>query len=680
MKTRYVLVVLSGLLFPHMSFTQVSPEPTGVIESLLESVEAQGGGTADFEQVLEDLEALRRKPLNLNTATEKELQQLPFLTDFQIRSLLDYRKERGNLLTIFELPMIYGFSDELVGRILPYVTVDSGENALLPPGTLRHGNHTAILRTQRSAPLPEGYARADSGGYPGNPWLYSVRYEFDASDRVGAGFTLEKDPGEPFFRGSNRQGFDFMSAWAQYNGTGRLMTVVAGDYRLQFGQGLTLWSGSAPGKSALAVNVVKRSDAIRPYTASDENNFFRGAAAQFGYRRVTAFVFGSVKERDGNLTDTLTDGTVCFSAFQESGYHRTASELIDENAVRESMIGGNVQVRSSRLKAGVTVAHYSLNRYWNPGDDLKDVNAFTGQELTNAGIDYTASLGKIQLFGETATGNGRVATLNGLVYHAGKYASLSLLYRNYPSGFFGMHTSAFSEGSNDNNENGIYAGAVLHPLPHFQVSAYADYFRFPWLRYRVDAPSSGNDFLVQVDYGKGKTSCFMRFRSENNPVNDETGTPLTEVTSRNRNGLRAHVSVKINDWLTVQDRVEAAWVTTGGGSPERGLMGYQDLSYHPLHLPLTLDFRLAWFNTGSYDSRIYAYEKDMSSGFSFSPLYSKGIRTYGMVRWDINDHFTLRFRVSHSRFSDKSVIGTGLDEIQGSGKTEFKLQANVRFF
>lgn len=682
MKPRYLVFSFAGLCLHFTATSQIlTPEQTGMIETMLESIEAQGGGTADYENLLDNLEDLRYNPLDLNSATEEDLQRLPFLTDFQINSLLDYRKERGKLLSMFELPMVYGFSDEVVRRMLPYVTIETDEKSLLPADLLHHGNHTVILRTQRVLEHAEGYKRGDSVGYPGNPWLYSVRYAFEATDRLKAGFALEKDPGEDFFRGSNRQGFDFMSGYAQYTGNRWLKTAIAGDFRLQFGQGLTLWSGSSPGKSALSVNVVKRSDAIRPYAATDENNFFRGAAAQFGKGRITAFVFASVKERDGNLTDTMADGTVCFSAFQESGYHRTPSEQADERSVRESMIGGNLHFRNNWLKTGFTLVHYELNRYWDKGKELKDVNSFRGTTLTNAGIDYTASLGKIQLFGETATGNGKLATLNGLVFNTGKYATLSLIYRNYPSGFFSMHSSAFSEGSSDANEEAFYAGAVVHPLPHLQVSAYADFFRFPWLRYRVDAPSTGRDYLLQFDYSLGKVDMFLRFRSESNPVNDEAGTiPLVNVVTRNRNNLRYHVSLKVSDRLVLQDRVEAVWVKTGNDTPEQGLMGYQDLSYRFLKFPLTLDFRVAWFGTDSYESRIYAYEKDMSTGFSFSPLYSKGVRTYLMARWDVNDHITLRARISRSGLSDKSAIGTGLDEISGSAKTEVKFQVNARFF
>ncbi len=47
-------------------------------------------------------------PLNLNTATIEELERLHFLTDFQIISLKKYIQDNGELLTIYELPLVYG--------------------------------------------------------------------------------------------------------------------------------------------------------------------------------------------------------------------------------------------------------------------------------------------------------------------------------------------------------------------------------------------------------------------------------------------------------------------------------------------------------------------------------------------------------------------------------------------
>ena len=664
----------------------VTQEQSGLIESLMESIESQDGESADYETTLHDFENLQRKPINLNTAGKEELQKLPFLTDFQISSLLAYRKERGSLLSIYELSMVYGYNTEVIRMMLPFVTTDMVRSAgLNVNNSFQHSHNEVILRTGRILEKAAGY-KTDSLGsgtsrYPGNPWLYYARYSFESSSLIKAGLSVEKDPGEDFFRGDNSHGFDFNSAYLMMTGTGTLKTLLAGDFRLQFGQGLTLWNGSAPGKSSLSLNIVKRQDAVRPFTATDENDLFRGMAASAGAGKFVLTVFGSSKKHDANITDTLSDGRVCFSSFQESGYHRTNSEQTDEKSVRESAFGGNLHFRNNWLKAGTTLVQYKLDKYWQKGEDLKDLYDFQGTTLLNWGVDYTATLNKFQLFGETSHGNLGWATLNGALINVNKYASFSILYRNFQPGFFSMHSEAFSEGSGNSNEQAVYTGTVIHPFSNWQVSAYADFYRFPWLKYRVNSPSSGSEYLLQVDYSAGKkTEMFIRMRYESDPINEDTDVqPMPAVNSRKRTDLRYHCSWALSDRLMFQNRIELVKVRSAEDRSDHGLMLYQDAEFRSASLPLVLNLRFAWFNTDSYDSRIYAYEQDLSSGFSFSPLYTRGYRTYCMIRYDLTSSLSFRLRFSQSNYFDKSEVGTGLDMIAASTRSEIKLQLSARF-
>ena len=58
-------------------------------------------------------------------------------------------------------------------------------------------------------------------------------------------FTGEKDAGEEFFQGSQKNGFDFYSAHLFVQGFGTIKQLAIGDFQAQFGQGLTFWSGLA---------------------------------------------------------------------------------------------------------------------------------------------------------------------------------------------------------------------------------------------------------------------------------------------------------------------------------------------------------------------------------------------------------------------------------------------------
>jgi hypothetical protein len=554
-----------------------------------------------------------------------------------------------------------------------------------PGKILTRANHEFTLRTQHVFEKAAGYNHSDTvsgrSGYPGNPWLYYARYAFESSRHVKAGITMENDPGEDFFGGDNPQGFDFYSAYVMVNNAGPVRTFIGGDYRLQFGQGLTLWNGSAPGKSSLSMNIVKRQEGIKAFTSADENDLFRGAAATAASGKFVLTLFYSSRKKDANITDTMGSGIVCFSSYQESGYHRTRSEIADEKSVRETAYGGNVHYRNNWLKLGTTLVRYELDKYHEKGDDPEDLYDYEGTGLLNWGIDYTATLHKVQLFGETSHGYKGWATLNGALFSMNKYASLALLYRNFKPDYFSLHAAAFSEGSSNNNEEAFYAGSIIHPLPHWQISAYADLYRFPWLRYRVSAPSSGSDYLFQVDYAASKkTTLFFRVRYEENPENEDAASlVIPKVISIKRTGLRFHISWELSSKFKFQNRIEAIRVKSDQAEPDQGIMAYQDIECQPFRVPLFFDFRIAWFNTGSYNSRIYAYEQDLSSGFSFAPLYMNGYRTYVLIRYDMSRNLSCRLRVSQINYMGRESISTGLDKLQGSTRSEVKLQLIARF-
>ena len=61
-----------------------------------------------------------------------------------------------------------------------------------------------------------------------------------------------------------------------------------------------------------------------------------------------------------------------------------------------------------------------------------------------------------------------------------------------------------SESSEAVNEKGLYTGLNINPNKYWAFSFYGDYFKFPWLKFRVDAPSRGYEVLGQVVYTPSK--------------------------------------------------------------------------------------------------------------------------------------------------------------------------------
>ena len=117
----------------------------------------------------------------------------------------------------------------------------------------------------------------------GSPWKILTKYKFTAGGFSG-GLTVEKDPGEKFLTG-NPPLPDFLSAHIAYNGNGLIRRIIVGDFSARFGQGTNINTGIRRGISLTSPGYMSASDEIKPYTSTDENNFFRGVAAEFSVKK-----------------------------------------------------------------------------------------------------------------------------------------------------------------------------------------------------------------------------------------------------------------------------------------------------------------------------------------------------------------------------------------------------------
>ena len=225
-------------------------------------------------------------------------------------------------------------------------------------------------------------------------------------------------------------------------------------------------------------------------------------------------------------------------------------------------------------------------------------------------------------------------------------------------------------------EEAVYMGMVIHPVRKIRISAYADFYRFPWLIYGVSAPSAGSDYLLQADYSVNKrTDMYLRLKYEIDPGEESIDTvALPDVIHMHRTGIRYHISYTIARGIIFQNRFEMVKVREETGKTGWGFLVYQDVGYRFKTLPLGLDFRLALFKTTDYRSRVYAYEQDLTAGFSFSPLYDTGYRTYVMLRYEPDPRISFRFRFARTGFAGTDTIGSGYDEITGSSRNDVKLQ------
>lgn len=680
------------LLCPTLLWAQ-DDEATLIIEQRIEAIAEllDEDVELDYTTLFDRFSDYLDRPLNLNGATEEELRDLLMLSDIQILNLLGHIAQYGKLNSIYELQAVEGFDVRTIRNIQPFVTVaPPSELEQLSLGKLLNdGTHDLVMRYQYTFEQADGFRNGSdadtTNDFLGDPGRVFLRYRYRYKDHLSVGFTAEKDPGEEFFQGQNANGFDFYSGHLHYHDQGLVRDVVVGDYQIQFGQGVTAWSGLGLGKSSYVMNVKRSGRGIRPYTSVDENRFMRGAAFTLGKGDWTATGFYSSKGIDANVVepDSLSNpDQQQISSFQLTGLHRTAAELFDADAIRERHMGGNVRYHTRGFSVGVTGIYSDYDADVVRNLTIYNQFDFNANKNTVIGADYHYLRGSLNLFGEVArSASGGTALIQGALLALHPDLSASVVYRRYDRDYHNLLGLPFGELSRPANESGMYTALEWKISQQWRVAAYADQFRFPWLRFRVDAPSQGVDHFVQLNYKPSrKNEFYMRFRRrmrERNITGSETviDTPGEEL----RQQVRLNASYYVAPSVRLKSRAEWVRAQVGEGDTEHGFLFYQDLIFKKMDWPVTLALRYALFDADSWDSRVYAFENDVLYSWSIPPYFGRGSRFYVMAKWRIYKKIDLWVRYSQWYYTDRNEIGSGLNAIEGNTRTELKVQLRWRF-
>ena len=519
-----------------------------------------------------------------------------------------------------------------------------------------------------------------------------ARYRFRYRQNVSFGITAEKDEGEEFFKGSQKNGFDYYSAHLFLRDIGRLKAVAIGDYQAQFGQGLTFWNGLAfSSKSSFTMNVKRNAVGLSPYTSVNENLYLRGGAATIELvKNVELTGFFSRKAIDGNVSALPTQndsiGTqiqeVTFSSFQEDGFHRTNTELRKSNGINEQIIGGHARYKRSNFSIGATAANVLYDAFLQPNTQPYSQFNFRGKTNTTAGVDWNYLYRNFTWFGEVSTSsNGGKAMNTGVLVSLDKRVSMSLLYRNYGRDYHGLYSVAFSEGGSPWNEHGLFTGLEIRPNRHWTFNAYFDQFSFPWLRYLTDAPNSGFDWLAQLNWKPSRgVEIYIRARHQERAKNtafDVDG--IDNLVSVDQTNYRFNATYKVSPSISLRTRVETVDFQRGSSPLEHGFLLYQDIVHRPLSSPFETTFRIALFESGSYNARLYAYENDLVGVFSIPPYYGRGIRAYAMFRVTPLRRMDIWVRYGAWIYQDQTSSSSGLQEIAGNTRSDLKIQLRYKF-
>ena len=350
------------------------------------------------------------------------------------------------------------------------------------------------------------------------------------------------------------------------------------------------------------------------------------------------------------------------TSFKTDGLHRLPRENDKKGTVSTHTAGGNIRYATAPFSVGFTVVGYYFgDKRIEPEQKPYNVFAFRGNSAMNMSVDYQLKIKKVTFYGETALSqNGALATLHGLQLSPASYISWLVSHRYYDKRYQAFYGNAFGQNSSVQNEQGVYLGMQLFPEASWRLSMYADFFSFPWLKYGVDTPSSGKEYMAEAVYTpRNKLSFSIRYQQKE--------TESTQINRRQR--LRLQTIYAPSSTVTLRTTLNG---TLYSNSPEESLgwMISQSLGFKPSSFPFQLDGYLSYFDTDDYYSRITSYEKNLLYSFSMPSYYGKGLRLALSFKAEIVKKLSFSAKIGWAHYYDRELIGSDLEEISGKNKMD----------
>jgi hypothetical protein len=344
-------------------------------ENLIEKLsEQEAENASEAENYLQELLA---QPLEINNLTRESLRRLPFLTRKQIDAFLNFRQQHGEFKSRDEALAILAVSGDTLAFCQQIFFLSS-------PGRFDLQKFSIRWRVTRPATIEEKWLGPPYRSYE-RALLSTAAFSF--------GVLAERDPGEKRFNDHQL----FFGQWQRESPASK-WRVIAGNYQIEWAQGLALWSPYGTTISG-DVHAASRREGrgMLPYLSGDENAALRGGAVALSWRKFSLLAFASSQQLDATLRDSATIG------FYESGYHRISAELSHREILREQLFGAAMKINwINKIAIGVAGFHSAYDKNWIQPDRAAGYFDFTGRRNEVFSVSVAAATAALQTSVEVA--------------------------------------------------------------------------------------------------------------------------------------------------------------------------------------------------------------------------------------------------------------------------------------
>jgi hypothetical protein len=618
----------------------------------------------DSEEEL-DLAELQSLSIDLNNASAFDLARIPGISLAAIDSVVARRRIRRfvDLADLAELRI--PDTDRMLLEAFTFVTSERVSRSVV--------RVQSTARFSRRIERARGYS-GENPTYLGSPNRINNRTSASYG-RHSAAITMDKPAGSrmDWSPAEGLYGFDRIHGHATFQ-VGQPARITIGDFRAEYGQGLTMWSGASFGRGREPVRGVMRSSRGVNGTASTmDDRMLRGIALSLHpFSRLRLDVFASSRRLDAAIdTFSVDEGQIVSARRMARTAHRTELEFGRRNALGERAIGSAITFKNGTTSLGLVAFKVYYSAAIAPGDRPDTYYFEGGAKLFHAGFHALTRFSHADIFGEVSLDGRRMVA--GVRAGTGRDFEAVATVRHHSPRSDNPFAAGFASRSYPlANEQGGYVGVRMRVSESTTINAFADLAYHPWLRYQIPRPTVSADQFIEVRHRPRKwwelSVDFRRRTSESRLTSDSVSVVLLDRGSRQT--LRIHSRIDATSRLRLQARAERAVSNRSTGTTASGY-----LLFHELTTPLTrfsdVTARITHFQVDHFDSRIYAYERDVIGAFTTHMHTGSGRRMYALLSARGPQRTVLQLRIARTWLDDVEYIGSGAGTIEGNTATDF---------
>jgi hypothetical protein len=593
-------------------------------ETLIERLsEQEAENAAENENYLQELLS---HPLEINQLNREDLLRLPFLWPAQINTFLRQREKTGAFKNLDEaLAALEVTGDTLA--LCREIFFLSG------PRLIQVKNLSARWRVTRPATVEERWL---------GPPYRSYERAMISTGALSLGVLAERDPGEQRLDDHRL----FYGLW-QNGSQNNLRRVIAGNYQIEWAQGLILWSPYGMTLSA-DVHAASRREGrgLLPYLSGDENAALRGGTLAWNWPQLSFITFASSQRLNVRLNDSAA------VSYDESGYHRTATELSHRRTLQENILGAAAKINwKNKVALGVLAYRSEYDKDWIRRNLSTGYFDFGGRVNELIGLSLSSTTAGLQANVELA--KSRSGGVAGSAVLSGEASRLRWTVEShyYDRDFHSPHGRAFNSIADaPQNEFGYSLGLSRRLRRGLWAEIFVAKRQDLWRTTNLPLPGSQLRAGARLDW-KIQRGLLLQMRWQQTRGDELVATTRKMISPESRHSGRLKIEYQASATLRLTSRLDIAQKSPLAA--KRGLALSQEAQWK-MRRRWQITTRYTLFDTPT-QAPIYLYEHDLPGIFTNFALRERGRRGYIYLRYLSTFGFDFSLKLAGTEL-DRSIF------------------------